>query len=51
VQNAIAGVLIRADRKSVSGSDLLPTLREYRLRSSPDSNMVNALIERLQDAS
>ena len=52
VQNAIAGVLIRADRKSISGPDLLPTLREYRLRASPGGdNMVNALIDRLQQAS
>jgi hypothetical protein len=51
VQNAIAGVLIRADRKSVRASELLPTLREYRLRTSPGDNMVNALISRLQESS
>jgi hypothetical protein len=48
VQNAIAGVLIRADPKSVVGDDLLRTLREYRLKSSPGDNMVDALIQRLQ---
>jgi hypothetical protein len=51
VQNAIAGVLIRADRSSVKSSDLLPTLRENRLRASPDGNMVDALIERLEKSS
>jgi hypothetical protein len=49
VQNAIAGVLIRADPKSISGpGELLRTLREYRLKSSPGDNMVDALIQRLQ---
>ena len=49
VQNAIAGVLIRADPKSIAGPDeLLRTLREYRLKSSPGDNMVDALIQRLQ---
>lgn len=51
VQNAIAGVLIRADRKSFDGADLLPTLRENRLRASPEGNMVNALIQRLEKSS
>ena len=51
VQNAIAGVLIRADRGSMKGSDLLPTLRENRLRASPAGNMVDALIERLEKSS
>jgi hypothetical protein len=50
VQNAVAGVLIRADRKSFSASELLPTLREYRLRTSPGDNMVNSLISRLQES-
>ena len=51
VQNAIAGVLIRADRKSIAASDLLRTLRENRLRASPGDNMVDALIHRLQESS
>ncbi|MBC5767100.1 hypothetical protein [Ramlibacter albus] len=50
VQNAIAGVLIRADR-SVRSPDLLRTLRENRLRASPGDNMVDALISRLQESS
>jgi hypothetical protein len=51
VQNAIAGVLIRADRTSLRGADLLPTLRENRLKASPEDNMVNALIQRLEKSS
>jgi len=51
VQNAIAGVLIRADRKSIAPSDLLRTLRENRLKASPGDNMVDALIHRLQESS
>jgi hypothetical protein len=48
VQNAIAGVLIRADPKSITRAELLRTLREYRLKASPGDNMVDALIQRLQ---
>jgi hypothetical protein len=51
VQNAIAGVLIRADRKTIDDPDLLATLREHRKKASPGSNMVDALIERLQESS
>ncbi len=48
VQNAIAGVLIRADPKSITRQELLRTLREFRLKASPGDNMVDALIQRLQ---
>jgi hypothetical protein len=48
VQNAIAGVLLRADPKAAANPDVLRTLREYRLKSLPDGNMVDALIERLK---
>jgi len=48
VQNAIAGVLIRADPKAVPRPEVLRTLREFRLKSLPEGNMVDALIERLQ---
>ena len=51
VQNAIAGVLIRADRKSVAATELLHTLRENRVKTSPAGNMVDALIHRLQESS
>lgn len=48
VQNAIAGVLLRADPKAAHRPDVLRTLREYRLKSLPDGNMVDALIQRMQ---
>ncbi|HEX7891777.1 MAG TPA: hypothetical protein VF522_20675 [Ramlibacter sp.] len=48
VQNAIAGVLIRADADAIATTDLLRTLRENRLKSSSGGNMVEALIQRLQ---
>lgn len=51
VQNAIAGVLIRADRKALAAPDLLDTLRENRVKTSPGDNMVDALIQRLQESS
>jgi hypothetical protein len=51
VQNAIAGVLIRADRRTVHSPELLHTLRENRVKTSPAGNMVDALIQRLQESS
>lgn len=48
VQNAIAGVLLRADPKAAANPEVLRTLREYRLKSLPEGNMVDALIERLR---
>ena len=48
VQNAIAGVLLRADPKAAHHPDVLRTLREFRLRSLPEGNMVDALIQRLR---
>jgi hypothetical protein len=48
VQNAIAGVLLRADPEAVAREEVLRTLREYRVQSLPEGNMVDALIQRLQ---
>ena len=48
VQNAIAGVLIRADPRSIAGSQLLRRLHEDRLKSSDGDTMVDALVHRLQ---
>lgn len=48
VQNAIAGVLLRADPKAAHRPDVLRILREYRLKTLPEGNMVDALIQRLQ---
>lgn len=48
VQNAIAGILIRADRATVSAAGLARVLREHR-RPAPQGgdSLVEALIERL----
>jgi hypothetical protein len=51
VQNAIAGVLIRAERHSLGTAELLRTLRENRLQTSQGGNMVDSLIQRLQESS
>lgn len=48
VQNAIAGVLIRAEPQALAGTELVRTLREHRIKASPGDNMVDALIQRLQ---
>jgi hypothetical protein len=48
VQNAIAGVLLRADPKTARDPDVLRTLREFRLKTLPEGNMVDALIQRLR---
>lgn len=48
VQNAIAGILIRADRRSLAHTRLLLTLLEQRRSPAPGSSMVDALILRLQ---
>jgi hypothetical protein len=48
VQNAIAGVLLRADANAIDESELLRTVREFRLKASPSDNMVDALIQRLK---
>jgi hypothetical protein len=48
VQNAIAGVLIRADPASIARPQLLRILHEDRLKSSDSDSMVDALIRRLQ---
>lgn len=49
VQDAIAGILIRADRKSIASPELVRTLIKHR-RPSPATarTMIDALIERLQ---
>ena len=49
VQDAIAGILIRADRKSIASPELVRTLIEHR-RPSPSATqtMLDALIQRLQ---
>ena len=48
VQAAIAGILIRADRRSIAGPQLLRTLQDRRRLAPPADNILDALIRRLQ---
>jgi len=48
VQAAIAGILVRADRRSLASPQLLQTLLKDRRPSPPGDNMIDALIRRLQ---
>ena len=47
VQNAIAGVLIRADYRTIARPDVVRTLREYRRKSPSGEDVIDALIRRL----
>src|SRR6185369_5641096 len=48
VQSAIAGVLIRADYRSIARPDIVQALRETRLKSPYGEDVIDALIRRLQ---
>lgn len=48
VQAAIAGLLMRADRRSIAGAELVRTLSRDRRPSPPGENMIDALVRRLQ---
>ncbi|MEO8485970.1 MAG: hypothetical protein ABI585_06475 [Betaproteobacteria bacterium] len=48
VQNAIAGVLIRADYQALGRTELLETLTLHRLRGGGGDNLVDVLIRRLK---
>ncbi|MFO1224877.1 MAG: hypothetical protein U1E90_17440 [Burkholderiaceae bacterium] len=49
VQAAIAGILIRADRRGLSSAQLLRTLQDHRLPAPMgEGEMIDALIHRLQ---
>ncbi|WP_150105486.1 hypothetical protein [Leptothrix cholodnii] len=48
VQDAVAGILIRADRASIASPQLVRTLREHRLESPADDTLIDALIRRLE---
>ena len=50
VQAAIAGILIRADRRTLAGPQLLRTLVERRRPSPPGDNIVDALIRNLRSS-
>jgi hypothetical protein len=48
VQTAIAGILIRADRRSLASPQLVQTLQRNRKPSAPGDNIIDALLRRLQ---
>jgi hypothetical protein len=48
VQTAIAGVLLRADWRTVAKPELVQTLREHRLAAGTGRDMIDVLIRRLQ---
>ncbi|MEO8302688.1 MAG: hypothetical protein ABI724_01080 [Betaproteobacteria bacterium] len=48
VQTAIAGVLIRADYRSMARPEVVRTLRESRRKSAAGDDVIDALIRRLQ---
>ncbi len=48
VQRAIAGILIRADTQVLARSELVRSLRQYRLKSPDGSDVIDALIRLLQ---
>jgi hypothetical protein len=48
VQAAVAGILIRADRRSIASPELLRILLTQRRRSPAGNNMTDALIRQLQ---
>ncbi|MFN0184307.1 MAG: hypothetical protein ACKVQR_10875 [Aquabacterium sp.] len=48
VQAAIAGILIRADQRSIAGPQLVRTLVKDRRPAPPGDNMVDALLRRLR---
>jgi len=50
VQRALAGVLLRAEYRTIASPELVRMLRERRLRSPDGEDMVDILIRRLQAA-
>jgi hypothetical protein len=47
VQRAIAGILIRADYRSLATADVVRVLRQHRLKSPDGADLIDALIRRL----
>jgi len=48
VQLAIAGILLRSDYRTIASTDLVQTLRQFRLKSSGGEDAVDILIRRVQ---
>jgi hypothetical protein len=51
VQRAVAGVLIRADYRTLAKDDVVRTLTRHRLKAEEGKDLIDALIRRLQQAS
>ena len=51
VQRAVAGILIRADYRTLAKPDLVRALTRHRLKSADGRDLIDALIRRLQQAS
>jgi hypothetical protein len=51
IQRAIAGVLIRADYRSIADPELVRALREHRLAPHDGEDLIDVLIRRLEMAS
>ncbi len=51
VQRAVAGILIRADYRTLAKDDVVRTLTRHRLKSTEGKDLIDALIRRLQQAS
>src|SRR5205085_823652 len=48
VQRAIAGILIRADYRSIATPELVGMLREHRVKSNDGPDAIDILIRRMQ---
>jgi hypothetical protein len=48
VQRAIAGILIRADYRSIASAELVSLFRDHRLKSPDGHDMIDILIRRMQ---
>jgi hypothetical protein len=48
VQTAVAGILMRADRRMLASPQYLQTLQRSRKPSLPGDNMIDALLRRLR---
>ncbi len=51
VQRAIAGILIRADYRSIASTELVNLFRDHRLKSPDGHDMIDILIRRMQSSS
>jgi len=50
VQRAIAGILIRADYRSIASAELVSLFRDHRLKSPDGADMIDILIRRMQSS-